>query len=234
MNNLNYLFDLDTTDDEIERHVKALSKIDIDLKDNARILETKRAIEKIGNIFSTQDTKRKDLELIFETTQSKVTSTESKLYGGTIRNPKELEDLQSELNSLKDRQSNEEDSYLIAMEQAEDTGQKLTKLEDMLRNLEKVWDQDQIRLNEEKNNSTTSLVELRSKRESISTNIDQISLSLYSRVRNQRNGTAVARVERGICQGCNITLPTKPVQQAKNQDRPMQCPSCSRLLYITG
>lgn len=234
MNNLNYLFDLDTTDDEIERHVKALSKIDIDLKDNARILETKRAIEKIGNIFSTQDTKRKDLELIFETTQSKVASTESKLYGGTIRNPKELEDLQSELNSLKDRQSNEEDSYLIAMEQAEDTGQKLTKLEDMLRNLEKVWDQDQIRLNEEKNNSTTSLVELRSKRESISTNIDQISLSLYSRVRNQRNGTAVARVERGICQGCNITLPTKTVQQAKNQDRPMQCPSCSRLLYITG
>ena len=142
--------------------------------------------------------------------------------------------MQSELNSLKDRQSNEEDSYLIAMEQAEDTGQKLTKLEDMLRNLEKVWDQDQIRLNEEKNNSTTSLVELRSKRESISTNIDQISLSLYSRVRNQRNGTAVARVERGICQGCNITLPTKTVQQAKNQDRPMQCPSCSRLLYITG
>lgn len=234
MNNLNYLFDLDTTDDEIERHVKALSKIDIDLKDNARILETQRAIEKIGNIFSTQDTKRKDLELIFESTQSKVASTENKLYGGTIRNPKELEDLQSELNSLKDRQSNEEDSYLIAMEQAEDTGQKLTKLEDMLRNLEKVWDQDQIRLNEEKNNSTTSLGELRSKRESISTNIDQISLSLYSRVRNQRNGTAVARVERGICQGCNITLPTKTVQQAKNQDRPMQCPSCSRLLYITG
>lgn len=234
MNNLNYLFDLDTTDDEIERHVKALSKIDIDLKDNARILETQRAIEKIGNIFSTQDTKRKDLELIFESTQSKVASTENKLYGGTIRNPKELEDLQSELNSLKDRQSNEEDSYLIAMEQAEDTGQKLTKLEDMLRNLEKVWDQDQIRLNEEKNNSTTSLGELRSKRESISTNIDQISLSLYSRVRNQRNGTAVARVERGICQGCNITLPTKTVQQAKNQDGPMQCPSCSRLLYITG
>ena len=53
MNNLNYLFDLDTTDDEIERNVKALSKIDIDLKDNARILETQRAIEKIGNIFST-------------------------------------------------------------------------------------------------------------------------------------------------------------------------------------
>ena len=115
MSNLNYLFDLDTTDDEIERHVKALSKIDIDLKDNARILETKIAIEKIGNIFSTQDTKRKDLELIFETTQAKVSSTENKLYGGTIRNPKELEDLQLELNSLKERQSSEEDLYLFSL-----------------------------------------------------------------------------------------------------------------------
>ena len=91
MSNLIYLVDLDSTDDEIDRHVNALVKIDIDLKDNARILETQRAIDKIGYIFSAQETKRKDLELIFETTQAKVSATENKLYGGTIRNPKELE-----------------------------------------------------------------------------------------------------------------------------------------------
>ncbi len=234
MSNLDYLFNLDFTDDEIDRHVSALEKIDTELKDNARILETRRAIEKVGDIFSRQDTNRRNLELIFETTQAKVSSTETKLYGGTIKNPKELEDLQLELNILKQRQSNEEDSYLIAMEQAEDTGQKLTKLQNMLTNLEKVWDQDQVRLNEEKINAIASLGELRDKRESISINIDQVSLSLYARVRNQRNGTAVALVERGICQGCNITLPTKTVQQASNQDRLTQCPNCSRLLYITG
>ena len=234
MSNLIYLVDLDSTDDEIDRHVNALVKIDIDLKDNARILETQRAIDKIGYIFSAQETKRKDLELIFETTQAKVSSTENKLYGGSIRNPKELEDLQLELNSLKERQSSEEDLYLSAMEQAEDTGRKLSKLEEMLKNLEETWDQDQIRLNKQKDETNTSLGELRNKRETISMNIDHPSLSLYARVRNQRNGTAVARVERGMCQGCNITLPTKTVQLAKNQDRPMQCPSCSRLLYITG
>ena len=150
MSNLIYLVDLDSTDDEIDRHVNALVKIDIDLKDNARILETQRAIDKIGYIFSAQETKRKDLELIFETTQAKVSSTENKLYGGTIRNPKELEDLQLELNSLKERQSSEEDLYLSAMEQAEDTGRKLSKLEEMLKNLEETWDQDQIRLNKQK------------------------------------------------------------------------------------
>ena len=33
MSNLIYLVDLDSTDDEIDRHVNALVKIDIDLKD---------------------------------------------------------------------------------------------------------------------------------------------------------------------------------------------------------
>ena len=106
------------------------------------------------------------------------------------------------------------------------------KLEKMLQQLESSWKDDQERLAGEKLAADQCLVELRDRRSAISVNIDSQSLFIYDRVRLKRKGQAVARVERGICQGCNITLPTNTVKQARMQEFLMQCPSCTRLLYV--
>jgi predicted nucleic acid-binding Zn-ribbon protein len=232
MSLLNDLYDLDGIDDEIDRQVEVISKIDLDLKGNNKIIEVQRAVQKTKSIFSNQDIKRRDLELSAETIQSKVTSVEVKLYGGSVRNPKELEDLQLELNNLKVRKETEENSYLEAMGEAEETGSKLAKLEHMLQELEDSWENDQKRLAVEKLVADRSLIDLKEKRNAMSLMIDARSLFIYDRVRLKRKGQAVARVERGICQGCNISLPTNTVQQARMQEVLLQCPSCTRLLYV--
>ncbi len=57
-------------------------------------------------------------------------------------------------------------------------------------------------------------------------------LNLYDSLRSKRQGQAVVKVERGLCQGCRISLPTKVVQLARTAQKPVQCPSCSRILYV--
>ena len=60
--------------------------------------------------------------------------------------------------------------------------------------------------------------------------IDAPTLGLYERLRSGRQGRAVARVERSICQGCRIGLPSHLVQRVRSGVVLVQCPSCERIL----
>jgi hypothetical protein len=56
-------------------------------------------------------------------------------------------------------------------------------------------------------------------------------LALYERLRPLKRGQAVARIERGVCGGCRITLPTTVQQRARAGGQVLRCPSCERILY---
>jgi hypothetical protein len=60
--------------------------------------------------------------------------------------------------------------------------------------------------------------------------LDSEALDTYERVKLSR-GQAVAKVERGECQGCHIAVPTSQWQRVKAGDL-IQCNSCSRILCV--
>jgi hypothetical protein len=63
--------------------------------------------------------------------------------------------------------------------------------------------------------------------------IDPRTMSLYQTLRERRAGQAVARVERGMCQGCRISLPMSVIQKARVSNNLTQCVSCERILLLT-
>jgi len=63
--------------------------------------------------------------------------------------------------------------------------------------------------------------------------VDAGSARLYEALRSSRQGMAVAKVERGICQGCRITLPVSVLQKARSGAVIVQCSSCERILYVS-
>ncbi len=63
--------------------------------------------------------------------------------------------------------------------------------------------------------------------------IDEDVLAYFDRL-VARSGIAVVAVEGGTCQGCNLRLPTKFVQQLRRGDKTYFCPSCRRFLFDTG
>ena len=67
-------------------------------------------------------------------------------------------------------------------------------------------------------------------RSSRTTGMDSSALGLYAALRQAKQGRAVAKVERGSCQGCRIGLPTHMVQKVRAQESLVQCPSCERIL----
>jgi hypothetical protein len=56
-------------------------------------------------------------------------------------------------------------------------------------------------------------------------------LPMYESLRKTKGGRAVARVERNLCAGCRLSLPTGDVQKARASLGTVLCSSCGRILY---
>jgi hypothetical protein len=68
-------------------------------------------------------------------------------------------------------------------------------------------------------------------KDEILSHIDPAHLQLYERLRQQKQGNAVAKIEQGRCQGCKITIPVSELSQARAGEL-VQCGSCSRVLCV--
>ena len=73
---------------------------------------------------------------------------------------------------------------------------------------------------------------LEAKRDGQVDGMDAAALSIYQALRERWQGPAVAIVERGLCQGCRITLPMSVLQKARSGLGLVRCVNCERILLV--
>jgi predicted nucleic acid-binding Zn-ribbon protein len=76
----------------------------------------------------------------------------------------------------------------------------------------------------------THLSDLRNKRQLLAAEIDPQIIEVYSDLKRQR-GTAVAKIEQGICRGCQISLSAAELQWARSGEL-VRCSTCRRILFL--
>ncbi|MEE8413272.1 MAG: C4-type zinc ribbon domain-containing protein, partial [Dehalococcoidales bacterium] len=64
----------------------------------------------------------------------------------------------------------------------------------------------------------------------LAADIDPQTVEIYRGLKKQR-GTAVARVEQGMCSGCRISLSVSEFQRARTGSL-VRCGSCGRILFV--
>lgn len=194
------------------------------------------AREKAGEerqVVTQRRSRLSETEWSVDEVRSKAAEVESKLYGGTIRNPKELSDLDADLSSLKVQVAKREDVLLSLLVEIEDAEAQLAGAEAALGEVESEWNQHQAALLEEKAQLEPRIASLQASHDNQSPAVDASSLRLYQLLRERRGGQAVAGVERGMCQGCRITLPMSVLQKARSGITLVQCVSCERILLVS-
>ena len=76
----------------------------------------------------------------------------------------------------------------------------------------------------------TTLSSLRQKRQLTADEMDPQVAEVYHNLKSQKR-TAVAKVEQGICRGCQISLSATELQRARGGSL-MRCTSCGRILFL--
>ena len=173
---------------------------------------------------------QKSAEWDLEDLQSKSDLVNKKLYGGTVKNPKELANLEQELKILKSQSGKKEDVLLGLMSQVEDLQANVNTSAKELEQMKQEWQKESATLNQRKIEIETQLARLDKDYQQLVQQIEPETLALYEQIKLRR-GQAIAKVEQGRCQGCHITLPISQGQKAK-AGKLVQCNSCTRILYV--
>jgi uncharacterized protein len=173
----------------------------------------------------------KQSELEVEKQRIKIQQAEASLYGGLVHNPKELQDLQMDVASLKRHLDTLEERQLDAMEIAENAENELGKAKVDLDRV-KANRGEQLRdLAEESTALNRDLERFSSERLAVVQDMAAQTLNVYDQLRKQRRGIAVTTLSDGSCSACGTTLTASQQQSARSTSQLFYCPSCGRILY---
>jgi len=224
------LYQLQEVDQELESSKRTLNYIISQLGESEAVIETQNKLSSERQQLEELTHQQRSVEWEIDDISGKISKVEEELYSGRVRNPKELTDLQHEVDSLKNKRSKLEDQALEVMEQVELATKTVASLDSELKRLETEWQSQQQKLSTEAEQLKTAIVEIKHRRESLAGDIDPQAVEVYQELKRLR-GTAVARVEQGICRGCRISLPITELQQARSGNL-IRCSSCGRILFL--
>jgi predicted nucleic acid-binding Zn-ribbon protein len=226
------LYALQETDLAIDGAVAKLNDIEAQLGESEELVAAREAADLARQTVDEVQSRYKDLDAQAEEARAKAADIEKKLYGGGVSNPKELEGYEADLKSLRGQLRKREDALLEVMLELEETESALKDAEAAFAQAEAAWKADQGSLIEAQAALKEELAAHQALRADQTDGQDRAALALYDTIRQRRNGTAVALVERGLCQGCRIALPMSILQRARSGAGLVQCVSCERILLV--
>jgi predicted nucleic acid-binding Zn-ribbon protein len=170
-------------------------------------------------------------ELESKSLADKIKSTEERLMSGAVRNPKELDALQANLEALRRHRALVDDHAVEALMQAEELQKTLGEQQSTLTSLEESWNSGQSELRETEAKLKQNYVLLKRKREAVAGSLQASLLERYEHMRKRKAGVAVAEVQNGVCGACHVQLPTGIVNGLRGGNGELvPCPSCGRYL----
>jgi predicted nucleic acid-binding Zn-ribbon protein len=226
------LYRLQQVDRQIDQVQAQLQTIRVTLENDNQLRQALALVESAG---SEQHQARHSLQLAEAEVQSqkiKIDQAEVNLYGGHVHNPKELQDLQNDVVSLKRHFTTLEERQLEAMLKTEQADNKLKQAQADLEMLQSRLGDEHQKLISEQVTLTKNLDRLREEREAAVNPLGSSYLEKYEDLREKRRGLAVTEITDNACSACGTTLTAAIQQTARSMTQIVTCPSCSRILYM--
>ena len=224
------LYQLQEVDLELESNEQSLNQIAAQLGQSEVVHRARTKLALAHQHLEELNRQQHSIEWEIDDLTSKLAPAEEELYSGRIRNPKELANLQHEIEGLKARRGQLEDKTLEIMGQIELATRSIVAIDSELKIVETEWQSQQQQLSANLEQLKTILSTLKDKRQLVTAGIDPQAIEVYQGLKKQKK-LAVAKVEQGICRGCRISLPTAELQQARSGSL-VRCSSCGRILFL--
>lgn len=207
--------------------ISALERRDRELRDQLAVLEARE-----GDLNREQVKSEADVEQV----RARIQRDQTRLDAGKVNSPRELENLQSEIESLHRRQSDLEEIVLDVMERREAAqGEQRAATAERTR-----IGTDLAAVTERRDAALAEIAEQAGKatdrRVAVVADEPADLIDLYERLRVQHGGVGAAALRRGRCEGCHLSLNTVDLNaiRAAPPDEVLRCEECRRILVRTA
>ena len=155
---------------------------------------------------------------------------------GQIKDPKALERMLGELQSLHRRINDLEDVEIEVMERLEETQRSLDERTAELAGLE--TENADLQASYEKTSADleAQLAAVKRERDTAADGMPADLMALYEKLRAQKDGVGAAGLRRRECGGCRLTLNASDlgIIAKAPSDEVLRCEECNRILVRTG
>ncbi len=232
MSHAKQLYQLQQVDSELDRAKLRLDEISKTLGNNSVVKNANAKAERATKLLTEAQLALRKAETEVAGQQDKIEKNHKALYGGAVKNPKELEDLQMESEALARYLTTLEDKQLEAMVRQEEREEAMGEAQENLdRVLQEVAAQNKD-LTVEQSGLKESVERLKKERDEQAAEIPTDELKIYENLRKSRRGLAVTEVIDNSCAVCGATLTAALTQAARSPTMLAYCSGCGRLLHM--
>ncbi len=231
MTSVKLLFSVQELDLALDLVAKQRTKAERELESRLALGQIEANLEEARTRLQDIQTTHRDQQLETETLRERSTNLDQNLYSGEA-GQRDLESLELEANNVR-HQLEQRDVGLLEMSlRAEDTRNRIAQLEIELSESQAAWDTRQAELNTQVTQLNSEEEGLQSRRSQLIVSLDPLELQKYEILRKRKGGQAVAKVERGLCQACRMSLPSQHLQRVRQGRESVLCSSCGRMLML--
>jgi uncharacterized protein len=227
------LYRLQQVDSQMDHANARLKTIQQTLENDEELRKSTQHCLEAENRLKESERLLKQSELEVEKQRIKIQQTDASLYGGHVHNPKELQDLQKDVASLKKHLETLEERELEAMETSENAEKELRIAQAELERIKASRGVQFQNLTDESTVLNRDIDRFSSERNAVVQDLTPPALNSYEQLRKLRRGIAVTKLSDGSCSACGTTLTPSQQQNARSSSQLFYCPSCGRILYAT-
>ncbi len=233
MTTVRQLFSIQEVDLDLDRLVSQSTEAEQEL-DRVPALESIRSalsdeeqrLEEFKGLLRTQ-------QLDVETLRQRSAHLDEQLFGGGVANPRDLSSLEQEADSVRGQLEKQDSDLLELSVRLEESDNKCSELRQKIAETQSSWENRQAELRNQLLEIASQRELASAKRTALAADVEPAALQRYEALRLAKNGRAVAKVERGLCQECRMSLPTQQQQRVRSGRQIVQCSTCGRLLFLS-
>ena len=164
--------------------------------------------------------------------EAKAKAEDQRMYSGTVSSPKELQAMQSEVESLRRHARQLEDEELEVMEGREALDAAVAEVEAALAGAQAEIDRLSGVIADQEAEIDAELAVEAAARDGLLPNIPASTLGLYEQIRTANRGVGAARLAGSTCQACHLALPATEVDRIRHlpADELARCDHCGAIL----
>jgi predicted nucleic acid-binding Zn-ribbon protein len=158
----------------------------------------------------------------------KLDEHETRLFAGGM-SARETEHMRLEVQSLKAQKGSLEEKVLGMLEEIDPVREKVERIEAEIERANAVKSELETSIKSQWKTIDAELARKEERKEEALAPIDPELLELYDKLRDIKEGVAVASYDHGVCGGCHMTLSPAEQEEAFDAEIP-RCVHCRRIL----
>jgi hypothetical protein len=215
--------------DIIER-AKRIKTINLQLEDDEALQESVAENEAAQELYQAAEARVREMELEIASVVEKRQGAEARLYSGEVTHPKELQDMQMEVEALVRRKSVLDDELAKLGAERDNLRVKAEETEARCNETREQHELSCRELLEEKETLSESVNTMLARRKTSVAAIPEESFKTYNRMRTAKANRPVAVLREKACTICGIEQNSIVITAINRGEGMVNCQNCGRIL----